>query len=293
MTNKATALPDQASLGFRKTETSSAIVVNDEEQAKIIEQVIADRDLSKLSAQHRVSYYLAMCERSGLDALACPFEYLYLDGKMVLYARREATDQLRSIHSISITKIETEMDEILSLFTVIAYAQDGEGRTDVAIGVVNLHGLQGKQLANAKMKCETKAKRRVTLSLCGLGLLDESEVSSVPGQLMKVDHETGEILEVEAVVEEEDLEEAAENKKKATEDAVKALLEAHDSTIGDHYKKQARSTLTPKEIKKKFWAEANRICMESEWDITDLGTRKRDELIKVLKGCVGIEQESN
>jgi hypothetical protein len=31
------------------------------------------------------------------------------------------------------------------------------------------------------MKCETKAKRRVTLSFCGLGMLDESEVESVPG----------------------------------------------------------------------------------------------------------------
>ncbi len=31
------------------------------------------------------------------------------------------------------------------------------------------------------MKAETKAKRRVTLSICGLGMLDESEVPSVKG----------------------------------------------------------------------------------------------------------------
>jgi hypothetical protein len=31
------------------------------------------------------------------------------------------------------------------------------------------------------MKAVTKAKRRVTLSICGLGMLDETEVDSVPG----------------------------------------------------------------------------------------------------------------
>jgi len=31
------------------------------------------------------------------------------------------------------------------------------------------------------MRAETKAKRRVTLSICGLGMLDETEVDSIPG----------------------------------------------------------------------------------------------------------------
>ena len=30
------------------------------------------------------------------------------------------------------------------------------------------------------MKAETKAKRRVTLSVCGLGLLDETEIADIP-----------------------------------------------------------------------------------------------------------------
>jgi ribosomal protein S13 len=45
------------------------------------------------------------------------------------------------------------------------------------------------------MKAETKAKRRVTLSIVGLGWTDESEVDSIPGaQAVRVDPETGEIL---------------------------------------------------------------------------------------------------
>jgi hypothetical protein len=42
------------------------------------------------------------------------------------------------------------------------------------------------------MKAETKAKRRVTLSICGLGLLDETEVETVPKPVMDVS--TGEEL---------------------------------------------------------------------------------------------------
>ena len=45
------------------------------------------------------------------------------------------------------------------------------------------------------MKSETKAKRRVTLSLCGLGMLDETEIETIPSATpTPVDHATGEIL---------------------------------------------------------------------------------------------------
>ncbi|PEE97808.1 hypothetical protein CON21_26190 [Bacillus thuringiensis] len=37
------------------------------------------------------------------------------------------------------------------------------------------------QLAHALMTCETKAKRRATLSLCGLALMDETEVDTLSG----------------------------------------------------------------------------------------------------------------
>jgi len=53
------------------------------------------------------------------------------------------------------------------------------------------------------MKAETKAKRRVTLSLAGLGWLDETEISDIPDhatEQVKVDHETGEIQNAEAEV---------------------------------------------------------------------------------------------
>ena len=45
---------------------------------------------------------------------------------------------------------------------------------------MNIAKLTGDALANALMKAETKAKRRATLSLCGLGFLDETEIETIP-----------------------------------------------------------------------------------------------------------------
>jgi hypothetical protein len=54
-----------------------------------------------------------------------------------------------------------------------------DGRIDEATGAVTISGLKGEALANAMMKAETKAKRRVTLSMSGLNMLDESEVKDI------------------------------------------------------------------------------------------------------------------
>ena len=47
------------------------------------------------------------------------------------------------------------------------------------------------------MKAETKAKRRVTLSIAGLGLLDETEAQDVAAQASQpaIDKGTGEVIE--------------------------------------------------------------------------------------------------
>jgi hypothetical protein len=59
---------------------------------------------------------------------------------------------------------------------VHARAKDKSGRDDEDFGVVAFKGGGGEFMANAMMKAVTKAKRRVTLSISGLGFLDETEV---------------------------------------------------------------------------------------------------------------------
>src|SRR5690606_23351175 len=129
----------------------------------------------------------------GLNPMTKPFEYIRLNNRLTLYAKRDATDQLRKIHGVSVEITGREMYGD-SIYVVTARARDSQGRTDEAIGAVSIAGLKGDALANALMKAETKAKRRVTLSICGLGWLDETEVSTVPdAEAVDVDLETGEI----------------------------------------------------------------------------------------------------
>lgn len=145
-----------------------------------IEQVLIKGDLSGLSEAQRVEYYSKLCSSVGLNPLTKPFEYIILNGKLQLYARKDATDQLRQIHGVSI-KIKDRKREG-DMYTVCAEATDKAGRVDSAIGVIPLGNIKGVDLANAMMKGETKAKRRVTLSICGLGFLDETEIDDVPAR---------------------------------------------------------------------------------------------------------------
>jgi hypothetical protein len=146
-------------------------------QSDVLERIIIHGDLSKLSQDQKVEYYRLMCESLGLNPNTRPFAYLVLNGKTVLYALRDCTDQLRRIHKVSV--IETSQEEINGVYVVVCKVQNGEGRTDIARGAVDLGQLKGEALANAIMKTETKAKRRATLSICGLGVLDEMEIEDV------------------------------------------------------------------------------------------------------------------
>jgi hypothetical protein len=145
----------------------------------LIERVIIHGDLRQLNPQQKVSYYNAVCESVGLNPLTQPFQYLVLSGREVLYARREATDQLRHLHSVSVHITAREVTE--DCYIVTARASLPDGRTDESIGAVPIASLKGEARANALMKAETKAKRRVTLAICGLGMLDETEIESMPG----------------------------------------------------------------------------------------------------------------
>jgi hypothetical protein len=143
-----------------------------------LEKVIIGGDLSKLSAGERLSFYKRTCDSLGLNPYTKPFEYITLNGKLTLYARKDATEQLRAIHGVSITKLEREISE--GVYVVTAYLTNKDGRQDSSIGAVSIDGLKGEARANAMMKSETKAKRRGTLSICGLGMLDETEVETIP-----------------------------------------------------------------------------------------------------------------
>lgn len=156
----------------------NALVKQDQSRAMTLEQVLIGGDLGKLTSEQRVEYYNRVCESVGLNPLTQPFAYITLNNKLTLYALRACTDQLRAVHSVSVEEMtESERDGV---FIVTAKVRNKDGRTDIAKGAVNISGIKGEALANALMKTETKAKRRATLSICGLGMLDETEVETIP-----------------------------------------------------------------------------------------------------------------
>ena len=164
-----------------------------DDAAEIMERVIAAGDLARLSPGDRVAYYAATCRSLGLNPLTKPFDYITLSGRMVLYATKGAADQLRAQRGISVRVVgqSTEADVLV----VTVEGSDEAGRIDSEIGAVSVAGLRGEALANARMKALTKAKRRLTLSMCGLGMSDESEIDTLPGaERVPVDPVTGEIV---------------------------------------------------------------------------------------------------
>lgn len=155
--------------------------------AGALERVLGQGDLKDLSPEERVSYYLRVCESLSLNPATRPFEYLTFQGKTILYARRDCTEQLRKRDKVSVAITSREMVE--GVYVVTAKATTPDGRTDESIGAVAIEGLKGEARANAFMKAETKSKRRVTLSICGLGCLDESEVEDVPAAAVPIQSE--------------------------------------------------------------------------------------------------------
>ena len=144
----------------------------------ILSKTVLDNDLGKLSPRERTEYYFAVCNSLNLNPLTRPFELIRLNNKLTLYARKDATDQLRALHGISIESLTTEV--IGDVFVVKATAKTKDGRVDADIASVTIKNLQGDSLCNAMMKAVTKCKRRVTLSICGLGgFMDETEARTV------------------------------------------------------------------------------------------------------------------
>jgi hypothetical protein len=185
-------------------------------QGDIMESVIAKGDLAKLTPDERVRYYNEVCRSMGLNPLTQPFSYITLNGKLTLYATRACADQLRKVNGVSLAIVSREIvDDVL---TIHVRASLPDGRTDEDLGSVYFPStLKGEARANAELKGVTKAKRRATLSICGLGWLDESEIADIPASAKRPpppvenvmtpphDAETGEIAAEESTSDSEEM----------------------------------------------------------------------------------------
>ncbi len=149
------------------------------EENDIFYKVIIENDLSRLTPTEKVQHIANVCKSLGLNPLTKPIQLHKFQGKEVMYMAKDGTEQLRNLHTVSIAKLETEFLKN-DLYVVKAYATKPNGRQDCSTSAQSLTGLKGDALCNAMKKCETQAKRRVTLSICGLGMLDETELENLP-----------------------------------------------------------------------------------------------------------------
>jgi hypothetical protein len=163
------------------TSKSTEMVSADDTREKVIESLVLRGDLSGLTPVQRASHYRRVCDSLGLNPDSQPLTYLRLNGKEILYASRGATDQLAAIHRVNRKIIDGPKVIDLGgqkIVYCVAEASHPNGRTETAIATIQM-----SDPANVLMKAETKAKRRATLSILGLGMLDETEIESIPAEV--------------------------------------------------------------------------------------------------------------
>jgi len=149
---------------------------------KLVESLVTRGDLSGLTPTEKANHYVTRCKQLGLDPASKPFAVLKLNGKEILYAEKGAADQLAKIHRVN-RKI-TDGPKVIDLAgTKLVFVQceasTPDGRSEVEVATVPL-----TDPVNVLMKAVTKVKRRATLSILGLGMLDEMELETIPPSKM-------------------------------------------------------------------------------------------------------------
>jgi hypothetical protein len=168
---------------------------------------------------------------------------------------------------------------------------------------VSIKGLSGEALANATMKAETKAKRRLTLSLVGLGFLDESEIE---GATADVDPTTGEIVErpkPRSLLESVEAQRAAMAQAPSGEADVDVVVEGQATEVSDEQPPAdtTRTALSHEELK----AELERIHVSVDYaaekskalfprdEKTPLTDEQRAQLVAALEEEIATERSGS
>ena len=144
----------------------------------VYESLALKGDISGLKPAEKVRYFAELCNSLGLNPRTQPLIPLTLNGKQTFYFAKGATDQLARLHNVTRKVLSREM--VQDAYVVTVRATLPNGREEDSIGAVTIAGLKGEAFSNALMKAETKSKRRGTLLILGLGMLDESELESIP-----------------------------------------------------------------------------------------------------------------
>lgn len=166
----------------------SNLAISDRDQT-LIKQAVAQGPaiLNGCSDLVKETYLAIISSKYGIDPDLKAFDLIKLNGKMTLYPNKRAADYIRQKMGISITLLETWIED--NYFYVRVAATMGN-RTDFDLACIALfkqewdpkdakmilRNAAPEERANLQMKCVSKAKRRVTLSICGLDYLQTETV---------------------------------------------------------------------------------------------------------------------
>ena len=157
-------------------QTALATAAPNDAEWRVIEGVVVGGNLAPLTPEQRVMYIKRVCENLRINWETNPFIYMPGEGgRLTLFPTKDCAAQLRRRDAVSIEVTGRTYLPDQGVYMVEVVATTPDGRKDSAIGCVGCKGMAHEQLANQMMRAETKAKRRVTMSLCGLGL-DDDEV---------------------------------------------------------------------------------------------------------------------
>lgn len=154
------------------TTTIAGFSLDRSQSRDIVEKVIAENgNLIKLSPVERKVYFLAMCDRYGLDPFSNPFDYMEqkkkVDGQytvvgITLYPNKKAAEAFGQKYGLTCKIVEKTIEGSTAFVTV----EVTNGRRVVQeIGAVEINAFITK--GDAIKKALTQARRRGILAFCG------------------------------------------------------------------------------------------------------------------------------
>lgn len=131
------------------------------------EKILGQGDLATMSPTQRARYLLYVCQLLGLNPFTRPFEIITFQGQTVLYARKEATEQLARNFGVTTEVKSRRGEEMLGVFLTEVRASyrraDGREVFADALGAVPYVDGQGKMIPVAERANVVKKSECVPL----------------------------------------------------------------------------------------------------------------------------------
>jgi len=127
----------------------------------------------QLNIDQQAEYKIYLCAKIGVSPTLQPIDLIPTKNGLRPYLNKGAAELIRDTRKISIADIE--VSEKNGMFVAVCKVRGLNGRIDCDMGACPLNGTEKSPMApyNSLMKAVTKAKRRATLSMCGLGAIIE------------------------------------------------------------------------------------------------------------------------